>query len=686
MRKFSVLFFIILLKHSILFAQQDLDVSIEKINDSTFQAKCNIFNTSTNIIYKIMGWSDKGQVYDTSFNIWQNNTYTLEDSCKTLVHTFKIKKNLENYLYVLFGSSEYIEGYLGSNCLCNCINGCGYSCTTSFMRFNMKFNNNSDVLNTWSVRNVTQNPIDSFIGNISWGNNTNHGPKKTIFKTFVDSIQNVTCNSSRIFGSFITVGNKFDFPAKVQIMSGNNKVGSELIINNYNFITDAITENTLITGYNIIDNKQRLQKIKFDTAIIIKGFANAGIDKSICKNDSAQIGTNSVSGYSYNWLPVQNINNSYISNPKVSPNSNTIYYLTVSNGLCISKDTIQINVKPIPIADAGRDTVSCFSQAIKLGTLPFPNATYFWYGETSGCGFGPFEEVKAQPLTGVTTKQCNFIVSVNLNGCVTRDTVNVKPIDYPDVINSSILQNDISLCGSQNIIGTLASPSYIQPYLNYVWTSPTGGILSNYNIATPFANTTNTNTQNTHRFIRTTSACNWSFKDSIDVTFKPLPNVNFTKNINGSNIQLFAPSGNSSYFWNFYDGFTSSLQNTIHTYNSSGLKFVTLVSYLNGCRAEKTDSFNIIISKINNKISFVESFKLYPNPTHNNINIFLKSEKLANFKINIYNYLGENVFYENILNSRVINKNIDVLNLDKGTYIINIESEGQIISSNFIIQ
>ena len=37
-----------------------------------------------------------------------------------------------------------------------------------------------------------------------------------------------------------------------------------------------------------------------------------------------------------------------------------------------------------------------------------------------------------------------------------------------DVRNSSILQNDISLCGSQNIIEHQLH-CHIQPYLNYVW-------------------------------------------------------------------------------------------------------------------------------------------------------------------------------------------------------------------------
>ncbi len=677
MKRLTLLFMFIFFKHLSTYSwSPDLRVSIEKLNDSTFQSKLNVLELDANLIYRFIYINS--HVIDSNSNYCGCNVETIEDSCRTKVHTFKINNNLATNL-----SLETYEA-TGHSIQCGCFcSNCFGSCIDNNMNFFMKFKYNEDNLKTWSVTNYN----GSFDGNIYWGNNVKHGPLKTIMKTVIDSIHASTCNTSRISVSFQTVGNTFDFPATVQLLNGNQLVGNSFTINSYNFTSFPISEGTNITSYKIIDNNKRLQIINFDTTIVIRAFAKAGIDKTICLKDSATIGISSnIFGYTYSWNPNIAISATNIAIPKVSPNSNTIYYLTVSNGLCISKDTIQINVKPIPIADAGRDTVSCFSQAIKLGTLPFPNATYFWYGETSGCGFGPFEEVKAQPLTGVTTKQCNFIVSVNLNGCVTRDTVNVKPIDYPDVINSSILQNDISLCGSQNIIGTLASPSYIQPYLNYVWTSPTGGILSNYNIATPFANTTNTNTQNTHRFIRTTSACNWSFKDSIDVTFKPLPNVNFTKNINGSNIQLFAPSGNSSYFWNFYDGFTSSLQNTIHTYNSSGLKFVTLVSYLNGCRAEKTDSFNIIISKINNKISFVESFKLYPNPTHNNINIFLKSEKLANFKINIYNYLGENVFYENILNSRVINKNIDVLNLDKGTYIINIESEGQIISSNFIIQ
>ncbi len=679
MKRLTLLIMFILFKHLSTYSwSPDLRVSIEKLNDSTFQSKLNMLELDANLIYRFR-YIDS-HVIDTNSNYCGCNVETIEDSCRTKVHTFKINNNLATNLLL---ATYEVSGH-SIQCGCNCAD-CFGSCLDNNMNFYMKFKYNEDNLKTWSVTNYN----GLFDGNIYWGINVKHGPLKTIMKTVIDSIHPSTCNTSRISVSFQTVGNTFDFPATVQLLNGNQLVGNSFTINSYNFTSTAILEGTTITSYKIIDNNKRLQIINFDTAIVIRAVAKAGIDKTICLKDSATIGISSnLLGYTYSWNPNIAISATNIANPKVSPNSNTIYYLTVSNGSCISKDTVNIFIKPNPYVNAGKDTVTCMFESIKIGTPALPNVSYSWYSITPNCGFGGDQNIEAQPYTGVSNtslKQCIFVVAANLNGCILRDTVNIKGIDYLDVRNSSILQNDISLCGSQNIIGTLASPSYIQPYLNYVWSSPTGGILSNYNIATPFANTTNTNTQNTHRYIRTTSACNWSFKDSIDVTFKPLPNVNFTKNINGSNIQLFAPSGNSSYFWNFYDGF-SSLQNTTHTYNSSGLKFVTLVSYLNGCRAEKTDSFNIIISKINNNISFVESFKLYPNPTHNNINIFLKSEKLANFKINIYNYLGENVFYENILNSRVINKNIDVLNLDKGTYIINIESEGQIISSNFIIQ
>ncbi len=66
-------------------------------------------------------------------------------------------------------------------------------------------------------------------------------------------------------------------------------------------------------------------------------------DTSICRGDTIQL--NAPLGYTYSWSPNYNINNTTISNPKVWPQVNTSYVVTITNSAgCIVKDTVMIGV------------------------------------------------------------------------------------------------------------------------------------------------------------------------------------------------------------------------------------------------------------------------------------------------------------------------------------------------------
>jgi len=66
----------------------------------------------------------------------------------------------------------------------------------------------------------------------------------------------------------------------------------------------------------------------------------------ICQNQSLQLLV--PSGYTYNWIPNYEINNTQIFDPIVSPKTTTIYTLTLNNGPCQSQGTYFIKVYPLP--------------------------------------------------------------------------------------------------------------------------------------------------------------------------------------------------------------------------------------------------------------------------------------------------------------------------------------------------
>lgn len=129
-------------------------------------------------------------------------------------------------------------------------------------------------------------------------------------------------------------------------------------------------------------------------------------------------------------------------------NINTIgtYYVTVSNGQCSKKDTI--NIQLLTQLSLGNDTTLCTGQSLTLNAF-VPGATYLW-------------------STGATTPAIHlslpgqYSVITNLGSCQTFDTVNVNYISYP-VIN---LPSSSSICPNSSVILDAGAPA-----TSYLWST-----------------------------------------------------------------------------------------------------------------------------------------------------------------------------------------------------------------------
>lgn len=97
MKRLTLLFMFIFFKHLSTYSwSPDLRVSIEKLNDSTFQSKLNVLELDANLIYRFIYINS--HVIDSNSNYCGCNVETIEDSCRTKVHTFKINNNLATNL------------------------------------------------------------------------------------------------------------------------------------------------------------------------------------------------------------------------------------------------------------------------------------------------------------------------------------------------------------------------------------------------------------------------------------------------------------------------------------------------------------------------------------------------------------------------------------------------------------
>jgi gliding motility-associated-like protein len=105
--------------------------------------------------------------------------------------------------------------------------------------------------------------------------------------------------------------------------------------------------------------------------------ADAGLDRTLCKNGSVPIGSAALPGYSYSWFPTTGLNNPHISNPVATPADTTMYVVTVTDSLtgCSITDTVFTNVSPV--ANAAFSIVNQASQCVTGNSFQFSavNAT-----------------------------------------------------------------------------------------------------------------------------------------------------------------------------------------------------------------------------------------------------------------------------------------------------------------------
>jgi len=97
----------------------------------------------------------------------------------------------------------------------------------------------------------------------------------------------------------------------------------------------------------------------------------------VCENSSILLSASG--GTSYSWFPTTGLSDANISNPIASPTQSTIYTVTISNGLCTTTRTINLNLLKNVSANAGANITIVAGQTIELkGTVSGDNAVYLW--------------------------------------------------------------------------------------------------------------------------------------------------------------------------------------------------------------------------------------------------------------------------------------------------------------------
>ncbi|MFM7017121.1 MAG: gliding motility-associated C-terminal domain-containing protein [Bacteroidota bacterium] len=273
--------------------------------------------------------------------------------------------------------------------------------------------------------------------------------------------------------------------------------------------------------------------------------AQAGNDITFCSGQSGTIGDLSITNYNYSWSPSTGISGPTQSSTTVTLNNSTTaiethnYILTTNLFGCLDHDTVAVNVKPLPISEAGTAISSCNGDTVSIGANATNGYTYVWTPNTALSSDTTSTTQVYISNTGTSASTIYYTVVTTLNGCTTSDSVAVTSNPLPIVTTQA---NPSAICIGQS---TTVSASGASTYNWYDILSP--GVA----VGTGSALTVTPQTTTTY-FVEGTSAANCISYDTITITVNPLPIVQIltaSTNLCYGDTMTLTGSGATNYSW-----------------------------------------------------------------------------------------------------------------------------------------
>ncbi len=280
-----------------------------------------------------------------------------------------------------------------------------------------------------------------------------------------------------------------------------------------------------------------------------------GPDSTICFGSSITLitQTNALTD-TFKWTPSATLNFDTVRTPIASPTDTTKYYLIAKWGVCTRNDSIIINVKHKPVANAGNDTTVCY----KTNATLFGSASNL--SGTVNFAWSPPDSLNTPNAATTivrldTTRQFKLTVTDNY-GCNFSVTDSVIVTMQPELIAFAGNDTNAILGRQHQLMATGRNATA------FVW-SPSAP-LNNPFIAIPQAIIYN----DTYFFVRVTDAIGCTDDDTILVKVYEgptyyLPNA-FTPNGDGLNDVFFpTPVGiSSTEYFRVFDRYGASMYQT----------------------------------------------------------------------------------------------------------------------------
>lgn len=408
----------------------------------------------------------------------------------------------------------------------------------------------------------------------------------------------------------------------------------------------------------------------FSQTILVQLLPTAGFSANstkICVNGAVEF-SNQSSPSVTGWLWTFEGGNpatSTLANPMVQYSASGEYNvtLTVTNATGQSTSTVSdyISVLTVP--------TSQFDGEIDSNILTLTNTGVG--SQTSS--WSVFDSTSSVQLTG---NQVEFIApsngtyhviltNTNICGQAISDTFQYVINAYPNALFT--VNNGNAACNIAPV-NFMANPA---SRATYQWTF-VGGMPASSLEQNPSISYAATGTYNVQLIITNNLGT-----DTINssVTIIALPISSFEASVNNNQVAFtFTGVGQISQFWEFGDGSTSAELNPTHTYTTSGMYPINLITK-NGCGNDTLSKVvSIIVSSADDLVNDVK-VNVQPNPSSGNFGLYIQSNLRGTYELSIADISGKILINKNVNINGIYREDIDLQAFNNGIYLLTLKGQ-----------
>jgi gliding motility-associated-like protein len=404
--------------------------------------------------------------------------------------------------------------------------------------------------------------------------------------------------------------------------SGNNTTATISVVN----------QNTVVSG-----NDFALDDISFAPVFIQRDSVIISVDTpvvrtnndtTICKTGQVQL--QATGGTTWSWTPAAGLTNTTIANPIATPASSTNYIVTGTtvNG-CSAKDTVAVNLFPIPTVISNHDMVTCPNTAVQLAANS-AMVSYAWTPTATLNNPAIANPVATPAETTVYTVQVK-----DANQCSYSDTVHVQV----RTIRLSAMVLNPELCRGESIT--------LKAYGGHTYQWSPAGSLDDATKATP---TATPDTSTVYSVYIAENNCNHDTTIQVPVIVNPSPLVTAEKlndidcTTHSTQLNATGSAGNAYVWLPTYGLDHPTMPNPVCTTDTT---ITYLVTGTNKYGCTTVDSVTVYVTATG-KISFMVPNAFTPNGDGRNDCFGVKSWGGATIEeFSVFNRWGERVFTTN---------------------------------------